>query len=144
VALDEHLRRLDAFLGQARAPSNPEMAAADELAKQTLEGLGADLRARVSYPRRSSMEQAYTLADRIQTLTPPNDIGVDQQYPQPPLLSAILNAGWLYTVRHSERTGHILDDGENKNLVNRLLLKALSDVIVMRGYQRRQAESGAT
>jgi len=120
------------------APTNPEMAEVDRLVKQTLVLLGQDLAARIPLKRRESMEQAYLLADRIAELIPPNDIGSDQRQPVPPYLWAILNAGWLHTIHASETNAHALDDEDDSGVVNRLILKALSDVIVMRGFRQHQ------
>lgn len=138
VALASHLSHIDHFLGPMLVPTNPEMAEADRLAKQTLVLLGQDLAARIPLKRRESMEQAYLLADRIAELIPPNDIGSDQRQPVPPYLWAILNAGWLHTIHASETNAHALDDEDDSGVVNRLILKALSDVIVMRGFRQHQ------
>lgn len=146
-ALREHLDRLVVFLGASRPPTNPDMRAADHLAKQTLESLGPHLANLVTFPRGASMSQAYVLADRLETRTPPNDIGNDQRVPIPPHLAAILNAGWLHTIRHIHRddqTNRSLEGGDDTAVVNRLLLKALSDVIIMQSYQQFRTEGEST
>jgi hypothetical protein len=139
-SLASHLHHLDRFLGSAPAVGNPEMAEADRLAKQTLASMGPtiafDVRATAG-SRKQAMDQAYILADRISRLTPPNDIGSDQRQPEYPMLWAILNAGWLYTIRENEKSNHeLVRGGASEGVVNRLILKALGDVIVMRDFRR--------
>ena len=143
--VEAQLVELDQLLANSSATVNPVIAAAEKSAQRALQQLRRHIVSLVRNKQLGPNEisaQAYVLTARLAAHVPPNDVGSNQLAPEPPSLPAIMNAAWYYVIgvdgEHDLANG--LPSGMIISRLNRLVLKALDDVVLLRDFARFRRE----